>query len=160
MTAELIRQICALSIFCGAAMSLTPEGGVKRILAILCTAALMVTVLGALRSIDYEDYALEISRYREQEKSFLEQSTEMNERLNRLVIEEEYETYIMDKAREYGLAVERAEVDLRWSTDGLWVPESADIVCRATEEQRSLLTGIIQAELGIAAEKQRWSEDE
>ena len=40
MIQESIRQLCAVSIFCGAAINITPEGGVRRIMQLLCTAAL------------------------------------------------------------------------------------------------------------------------
>ena len=34
-----IREVCALSVFCGLAMSIMPEGSVKRVAGVLCTAA-------------------------------------------------------------------------------------------------------------------------
>ena len=45
MIQESIRQLCAVSIFCGAAINITPEGGVRRIMQLLCTAALTMAIL-------------------------------------------------------------------------------------------------------------------
>ena len=154
-----IRELCALSVFCAAAMQLTPESGIKRVLGLLCTAALLCAALSGIRQIDTGSYALELARVREREKTFAANSGEARERLNRLVIEEECRTYILDKARQLGLEPEELEVELRWDLEGLWVPASVTLRCSGTEKQIAALSGAIQTDLGIAREDQRWTED-
>ena len=44
MIQESIRQLCAVSIFCGAAINITPEGGVRRIMQLLWSADASVNV--------------------------------------------------------------------------------------------------------------------
>ena len=157
--AHCIRELCALSVFCAVVLQLTPEGGVRRMLTLLCTAALLSAALSGIRQIDYDAYALELARFREREKTFAETSDETQERLNRLVIEQECRSYILDKARELGLEPESVEVELRWDMEGLWVPAAVSIRCRGTEEQIAALSAAIRTELGIAGEDQRWRDD-
>ena len=155
--AGLAEKICMLSILCGLTMSMTPEGGVKRVMAVLCTLILVLTVLTAVKSFDFDAYALELSRYQEQEQVFAQESRDMRQRLNRLVIEEEYKTYILDKANITGMELEQVELDARWSMDGLWVPYSVSIRYRGEERQRRIMEDLISGDLGIPAERQHWS---
>ncbi len=151
-----VRQICVLSVLCGAVMSLTPEGGVKRVLSVLCALLLSASLLSAFRELDYDSYALELSRYREREQTFLAENTERNRRLNRLVIEDECRTYILDKAEKLGLELENVRVDVRWSVDGFWVPDAVSMEYRGEERQREQMQDLIMGELGIPAERQEW----
>ena len=104
MTAAL-RLLCALAVFCGALLSVMPEGSVKRIAAIGCTAAMLLAVLGALRELDPGDFTLELARYRELGRELAVRSEEVRDRLNRSVIEEEYEASLGDAALGYGRRV-------------------------------------------------------
>ena len=158
--ARCIRELCVLSVFCAAAMQLAPEGGVKRVLSVLCTAALFSTALGAIRDIDYTAYALELAKNREREQRFLAESEDMRERLDRLVIAGEYEAYVMDKASQNGLTPVSAEVGLRWSIDGLWVPDSLELHYRGERRQAEKTAAAVTGELGIAPERQRWIDDD
>lgn len=155
-----IREVCALSVFCGLAMSIMPEGSVKRVAGVLCTAALLITVLTPLRDFDMDSYALLLAKYKEEETALTARGEEINERLNRLVIEQEYEAYIMDKAAEKNVAVKEAEVEAQWSTEGLWVPYTAEISSDAPPSQRAMLTEAIKTDLGIPEERITWKFDE
>ena len=151
-----IKQLCVLSVLCGAAMSLTPEGGVRRVMSILCMLILACSLLTALRSLDFDAYALELARYREQEQRFLTDNSEKNARLNRLVIEQECGTYILDKARSIGLELQSVAVELEWSGEGFWVPRAAQIAYRGEERQRRVMESLIAGDLGIPTERQIW----
>ena len=153
----LVEKICMLSILCGLTMDMTPEGGVKRIMAVLCTLILALTVLTAVKDFDFDAYALELSRYQEQEQAFLQENRDMRQRLNRLVIEEEYTTYILDKARIVGMELEQADLEVRWSMDGFWVPYSVSVQYRGEERLRRIMEDLISGDLGIPTERQFWS---
>lgn len=155
-----LREICALSILCGVAVSITPEGGAKRVIGILSSAILIIAIITPLKDFDFENYALELARYREQEAELTAKGEEINERLNRLVIEQECQAYIMDKAIEIGFEVKEAKVTLQWSTEGVWVPYSAEISGEATPEERLRLGESIKAGLGIPPERVVWAENE
>ena len=154
-----IREVCALSVFCGLAMSIMPEGSVKRVAGVLCTAALLITVLTPLRDFDIDSYALLLAKYKEEEAALTARGEEINERLNRLVIEQEYEAYIMDKALELGLEGLAVDVEVQWSLEGLWMPYGASIsgVCSQTGKEQ--LSALMAADLGIPYERQRWDSE-
>ena len=159
MIAGLIRRLCAMSILCGAAMSIAPEGTVKRMLAIVCSAALVSAAAEPLIGLDLSAYALELARYERRQEEFLDANAELNDQLNRLVIEERYEEYIKDKAGQHGWSPDRIKVTVQWSTEGLWVPYALEISGSGNESGRRALSGVIEAELGIPAERQQWSGD-
>ena len=160
MMSGVIREICALSILCGVAMSITPEGGVKRVMGILSSAVLLIAILTPVRQFDFESYALELAKYKNSEAALSARGEDINERLNRLVIEDEYQAYIMDKARKTGIEVKEADVEVQWSTEGVWVPYSAEIISDAPPEMRGKLTEAIRSELGIPEERVTWNGDE
>ena len=155
----LVRELCALSILCGAAMFLAPEGGIRRVMSVLCAVVLMSAVLNRVGGIDYDAYAFEMGLARERERSFLQNAGETKERLNRLVIEDEIRTYIRDKAESEGLVIIRADPVLRWSTEGLWIPDAVSIHWSGTESGRAALERQIEADLGIPPERQEWNEN-
>ena len=107
-----------------------------------------------------DSYALLLAKYKEEEAALTARGEEINERLNRLVIEQEYEAYIMDKAAEKNVAVKEAEVEAQWSTEGLWVPYTAEISSDAPPSQRAMLTEAIKTDLGIPEERITWKCDE
>ncbi|MCR5664798.1 MAG: hypothetical protein K6G17_08015 [Oscillospiraceae bacterium] len=156
-----IRQLCAVSILCGVALSLMPEGGVRRAAALGCTGALVLTVLNAAGGFDTEIYAAELARCREESARLAAESEAGAERLNRLVIERECAQYIEERAAALGIGGCRAELTARWSMDGFWVPWEAQIsVSACSEQQARSLSDAIRSELGIPTERQAWSRSE
>lgn len=157
---EAMIQLCALSILCGAAMSIMPEGAVKRVTAIVCSVVLISAAAGPLMELDLSVYGVELARYRQREAELSKKGEALNEELNRLVIQERCGAYILDKANELGLELELEQMELRWDTGGFWVPHSARMKWTGTELSREKLASAIEAELGIPADRQYWSEYE
>lgn len=157
---DFVKQICALSVFCGIALSLTPEGSVKKATALCCTLLLMMTALTAFRSFDYSTYALEIARYRELGHALADDSEERTERIKRLVVEQEYAEYIRQQAAAIGINDLKVAVSVRWDTAGVWVPESVRLSGSCTDDQRAGLQTLISADLGIEKTHQEWIRDE
>ena len=154
-----IRQLCAMSLLCGAALTLTPQGGAKRVTEILCTAVLVLTVLSPLKELDLDAYALSVAKYRETEAELFHKGEEAGERLNRLVIEREYESYIMDKAKNLGLTITEVQIEVEWSLDGLWIPYGAEVHVQGDSTTKDDLGRILRDDLGIPFERQQWYED-
>lgn len=154
---EGIRALCAVSLLCGAALSILPEGGVKRVAEILCTASLILAVLSPLKELDMDSYALESARLHELESELARQGQEAGDRLNRLVIEQEYEAYIMDKAGELGIEDLAVDVEVQWSLEGFWMPWGAELNSGCDQESRERLSWLLASDLGIPYERQRWN---
>lgn len=159
MIHQSIRQLCILSLLCGAALSVLPEGGVKRVAEVTCTASLILALVSPLKALDMQTYALESAKRHELEAAMTNDAQAAQQRLNRLVIEQEYEAYIMDKAKELGLEGLAVDVEVQWSLEGLWMPYGATLsgVCSQTVKER--LSALMAADLGIPYERQRWDSE-
>ena len=157
---ESLRQVCALSVLCGVILNLTPKGGVKRVMTVLCAAALICAVLTGIRATDMEEYRLALSQVREQEAALEQNGADLEERLNRLVIEEQLRAYILDKAAQYDLVLRELQLTLDWSLEGMWVPGGVSGRYQGTEDAMTRLVRILEAELGIPAGEQNWSADD
>ena len=159
MIQQSIRQLCAMALLCGAALSILPEGGVKRVAEVVCTASLILAIVSPLKSLDMEGYALESAKRHELEAALTDEAEDARRRLNRLVIEQEYEAYIMDKAHELGQEELVVDVEVQWSLEGRWMPYGATLrgVCSQTVKER--LSALMAAELGIPYERQRWDSE-
>lgn len=153
---DLLLQLCALSVFCGLALGLTPEGSGKKATSLCCVLLLMISVLTAFKSFDYAGYSLDLARYREMGKELANQAEEQKERLSRHVIEQECAEYIINRAVALGVTDLRAEVSARWDSAGVWVPDSVRIIGTLQSNQRAELQALISADLGIDDEHQEW----
>ena len=154
-----IRVLCVFSVFCALVLDLTPEGKEKRVMRFVCSIVLLSAVLRCFHAPDWELYALEAAQLREREQRFLQNSGEMEQQLQRSVIEEAYGAYIRNKASQMNIELEDASVTAQWSLEGLWVPDSVLLRGRAQERERELLSAILETELGIPRDRQRWIGD-
>ena len=155
---ECVRALCILSIVCGAVLSLCPEGVAKKILRVLPTVVLLAVIFDCMGKLDLAPYSLELARSREWENTLLRDSGEMSDRLNRLVIEQEYASYVERRAEAAGVTVSEIRIRARWSKEGLWLPDSSRIHL-IRESEKEVLAQILLAELGIPREHQEWTVD-
>ena len=153
---RLIRQLCGMSILCGAAMNLTPEGSIRRVMNVLCSAVLITCLLGGVRGFDYEVYADELARNGQREQRFRQEAEDARDRFSRLVIQDRVRAYILDKAGQRGLTLENVTVQTEWNTDGFWVPRSIVLEGYWQEEERETFSRLLAAELGVPEERQEW----
>ena len=153
---DAIKQLCALSVFCGLALSLAPEGSVKKAAGICCAVALLSCLIGCVRGFQTEDYALELARYRELGERMAASAQEEKQRLDRLVIESECEEYILSRAEALGAFGLQVQVRSRWSVEGFWVPCHAVVRGEISPEARAELAALLEAELGVVEEEQEW----
>ena len=148
--------MCATSLVYGAVMFLSPEGSVKKVARIVCTLALVSMLLNAFSGFEYMSYFSELASYKERERQIVDAGKEFGDNLNRLVIEEQYETYILDKATELGLEIKQVKLQMRWDSNGFWIAESVEMNCGYSAQ----LAEYIERELGVAKQRQLWIEDE
>jgi len=154
---ELVEKLCVLSVFFGLALSLMPEGTVKKLSPAVGAAALLLCLLDGVAAVDTEGLMLDIARYRALSETLTADSEALRERLDRQSIERECQTYIEGKAEELGLHSLSVHVTAQWSAEGFWMPETAELSGSWNERARKRLEGLIEAELGIPAQRQEWS---
>lgn len=154
-----IRALCALSILCGAAGLMVPEGSGRRAMGFVCTLVLLSAVVLNLRTLDWEEYALDAALIRKREEEFLQQAEENRKLLDRLVIEREYEEYILTAAREMGIELQDLDVGVQWNLDGLWVPHDVHLIGEWTDAERTALSERLEADLGIPDSRQTWRQN-
>ena len=151
-----IFSLTGTALVCAAAQRLTPEGRVKAVLRLLCAVAMAAALFSPLLNGALDTYPLELARYRAQAAALTEEGETLRRELDRGIIEREMEAYILDKARALGAPLQGAAVALRWSTEGVWLPASAEL----TGPYLAALARAIEAELGIPRSAQVWRTDE
>lgn len=150
-----ILGLAGAAVFCAVATELTPKGPVKAVLRCVCGVVMAGALLSPLLDFDFPAYSLNLARYRASAAEVEAEAAEISGALNRRVIEEALEAYILDKAQTLGTPLADADVTARWSTEGVWAPVAAELNGRENET----LSGWIEAELGIPREAQTWNAD-
>ena len=105
------------------------------------------------------DFAPELARYRELSEELRVQAGEARDRLDRSVIEAEYEAYICDEAAALGLPQLRAQVTARWDMAGVWLPYEVRLEGTGDVSLRRRIEERITAELGVPAERIIWDDE-
>ena len=151
-----ILGLAGTAVICAVARLLTPQGRVKRIVELLCGVAMTVALLSPLLEPDLRDYGLHLSEYRAGAAALTADGETLRQSLDRSIIEEKLEAYILDKAQSLGADVTAAEVTMQWSTEGYWYPARA--LLQGPFHDR--LSRLLEAELGIPESAQTWRNDE
>ncbi len=139
------------------AMTVTPEGRVKKVVSLVCGLMTVVALIKPVVGFDYGGFSEYLARYKSDAAAFSSDIGDTNENLTRRIIEERCEAYILDKGKSLGLEELKASVQLTWSVDGYWYPCSALLCTNADEDKRQKLSQSIEAELGIPSEELDWS---
>lgn len=153
---EWILSLTASALFCAVLSEITPEGKVKTVQRTVCGIVMAVSLFSPLLRMDFESYGISLARYKKAAQSITGEAEKISDSLSRKYIEEECAAYILDKAQSFGCAVSGAEVEVKWSSEGVWYPVSASIGC----EYDSRLAASVEANLGIAEENLKWSGNE
>jgi len=139
------------------AVLITPSGPVRSVTKLLGAVILVLAFLSPAAEFDLDSFSLAAARSREEARLLTGEARELNERLSRVIIQEECAAYIWDKAQSLGLTSGQVGVAVRWGGD-CWVPDEATLTFSGTQEQRSALANLVEAELGIPKERQHWNE--
>jgi hypothetical protein len=139
------------------AMTVTPEGRVKKIVSLICGLVTIVALVKPVAGFDYTGFAKNIASYQKNAQGFSSQVQSSDEKLTRLIIEDKCETYILDKGKSLGISDLEATVTASWSKDGYWYPSGARLTTNTDKEKRDKLSQSIAAELGIPPEELIWS---
>jgi len=148
-----VSSVACAGGICAVCMYLCPSGRVKNVLQMACACVMVLALYAPLAKLDMGGYAEMLASYREQTVALTDQSVSTAERLNRMVIEQEYGEYILDKAQTCGVPLTQASVRVVWNEDGYWVPDEVVYVCAEGTVSESF-QNTIETELGIPKERQ------
>ena len=154
---EAIREVIWLSVFSGAILLLCPEGGVKRVLSVLCTAALALSVLPAVHALGCEWETEELGQSWSTQQ-IEEKGAAARQQLQQMFIQSELETYLSDQSAALGIGELQMQIETRQNTDGIWIPWASEIAAPLELWQKDALGRMLQEDLGIPPERQKWNE--
>ena len=152
-----IVGIAGAAMVTAIAMTVTPEGRVKRVVSLVCGLMTVLALVKPIVGFDYGSFSKYLAQYKNEAEAFSSDIGETNENLTRRIIEERCEAYILDKGKSRGLTDLDVAVQLSWSVDGFWYPSGASLTGSADETARQELGRDIEAELGIPAAELNWS---
>lgn len=157
---ELIKSwivgIAGAAVFCAVMTEISPKGAVKNVVKAVCGMVMAIALISPLLKMDFDSYSLNMAKYRVEAEKLTAEGKEISDSLSRTIIEEQCETYILDKAQSLGAALSGVEVTVKWSSEGYWYP----VECRMAGQHSEALAGAIESELGIKKEGQIWESNE
>ena len=149
----IISIVCAAGI-CGALVAfLSNKSAVSAVIRIICGIFLVVTVIGPIKKIAWSDAikSFEFAKIDGDSAAYAGVVAANSE--TAVIIKEQLETYILDKAVSMGLDI---TVDIEMTTDTPPQPETVLISGEISPSKKTMLTEQISRELGIPEERQLW----
>ena len=151
---EWLTAVASVTLLLSVAQLLVPPGNLREIASFVGGLILLAVMMQPLLKIDLSDIQMDFSSYQgavEQRQAELENT--QKEELTSL-IEAETEAYISDKAKSMGLTL-KVRVTAEADEGGMPVPVRVEI----TGPWSGGLSGWLETELGLPAERQVWNED-
>ena len=147
-----LLTVIAACVLCALAERLMPPGPVKRAGSVTCGLVLLWAVLSPLARPDLMSGQAWLEDYLD---SLEQRETELRGQVNegtKVLIEQEYAAYIVDKAAEWELNC-TARVKCRVE-EGLYIPDETMVAGPFSDVEQSRLTQMIREDLGVPAERQ------
>ena len=144
-----LLALVAASLICALADALMPKGAVKRVGRLVCGLVLASAILSPLAGLDVESGQSWLERHLASE--------EVNSQM-KVIIEQEYAAYIVDKAAQLGAACS-ARTECR-RDGGLYLPQRVEVTGAVPPPLQSELVQIIVRDLGVPEEQIDFSEEE
>jgi len=161
---ELIRTwilgLTAAAFLTTIAMTLTPKGRPRSVVGLLSGLVTIVALIAPITEFDFGAYASNLENFEIQlEEKRIAMEAEQ-ERLTSLIIREQSEAYIWDKAESLGLGHLAIEVATAQGEGGWMFPYRVWISGEVSLEERLILSDFLAGTFGIPAERQYWSESD
>lgn len=153
-----LLAVLAACILCSVADSLMPTGPVKGVGRLVCGLVLLCALLSGARGLDLEAGQDWLARW---QAGVEEERTRLENQVNgdmKVIIEERFAAYIVDKAAELGLVC-TARVTCE-PEDGAYLPVRVQVTGALEEKGREALSRAIWEELGVPPEEQVYQSGE
>jgi hypothetical protein len=152
-----IIGIAGAAMVTAAAMAMTPEGKVKKVVSLICGLMTILALIKPISGFDYTAFSKYLAQYKNDAQEYSGAMASKNENLTRRIIEDKCQAYILDKGKSLAITDLDVTVTAEWSKDGYWYPSGASLITNADTEARNKLSRSIEAELGISPEELIWS---
>lgn len=134
-------------------LTVTPEGRVRRVVAVVCGFVMLLALIKPIKGFDYVSFSRSLLRLREDAGELAKPALQANENLTKKIIEERCAAYIVDKSRLLGIPDLQAEVEAELGADGRWYPARVSAATEAGKSERDALAYEIEAGLGVPPDK-------
>lgn len=151
-----VRALTGASVLISVLISITPGGKTKKAISFVCGIAVIAVMLGLFKKTDFSEYSYELRKMEISYEDLASNLSEANDSLNRTIIEEKCESYILDKAEAYGIEINNVSVLADWNTDGFWYPYSVKIELINDTALKEKLIFHIKSDLGISDKNIQW----
>ncbi|MDR2530166.1 MAG: stage III sporulation protein AF [Oscillospiraceae bacterium] len=144
---EWIIALAAAAFIGGIAAALAPEGKMRRVVNLVSGFMLVAVMLAPVRRFELDDYARFLEEFRVQADEYRLEFENVPESDVKTIIEAKTAAYILDKtgitARVKARTVDGSEYPLPWEVE-------------LTAEYDVTASRLIESELGIPKERQKW----
>ena len=151
---EYLLSVCLAALFCALALSLLPQGSVRRIAGLSCGLLMTAAALGPLIKLNDASVPRRLAALRMEAE---EQRTGIEIRNLALVsqiIKEKTESYILDKAKSLEMTLQ-VEVTMD-QAEGQPYPKSVKLTGHASHGQKTALQEYVEENFGISGSEQEW----
>jgi hypothetical protein len=93
-----IVGIAGAAMITAVAMTVTPEGRVKKIVSLVCGLMTVIALVRPIVGFDYRSFSEYLAQHKSEAEAFSSDIDSANENLTRRIIEERCQAYILDKA--------------------------------------------------------------
>ena len=154
-----LLAVIAVSLLCAVAEALMPSGAVKRVGRLVCGLVLVGAILSPAARLDVDGGRRWLERYL---FSVHAREAELEHEVNgqmKIIIEQEYAAYILDKAAQLGLDC-TVRVECGLSEEGLYLPVRTEVAGLSTAGSQRELIRIIKEDLGVPEPEQLYITEE
>lgn len=138
------------------AVALVIVPGNKKPVALAGGLIMLLAAVKPLTQVTYQDIAAQMAKYHIKADSLRTGISVGSNEIISLIIQEQTEAYILDKAQQMGLEVQ-VTVTTATASDGWPYPDAVTITGQLTEGDKQRLGQIISSQLAIEPDRQEWS---
>lgn len=148
-------SVTAAAVITAAADSLMPDGAVRKIGKLTGGLLMIVAILQPIKQFDLETMSDILTEYRIESQVSSEVLEIENQAIMKMIIEGETSAYVQSKADALGISC-FAETVCKIDESGNIYPVSMVVYGDMSQEQKAMLTRLIEGDLAISAENVRY----
>lgn len=147
-----LMTVTAAAVLAAVLLTLAGKGPMSGLIRLLAGVFMALTVVSPLLKLELPDMESWLSSFSADGEYAAALGEEMAAEAERSIIKARVETYIMDKAAGFGASL-RVDAEL----DGAGILVGVTLTGAITPEMKAQLARIIETDLGIGKEAQRWT---